>query len=155
MEEDRLEFEHAGLKCLIFRMPIMGHLCGYVGITQEHPWYGKQYSQCLKGCKGKASKYFKRHDIRTYDCTWGEDSHPSPECLISVHGGLTFSGEGGGEIWLSGYWWFGFDAAHYGDMVPKICSKDGIYRDMEYMRHETERLAEQLAAITLGDNDGS
>lgn len=37
---------------------------------------------------------------------------------VECHGGLTFSGEGGGEkceSWPEGYHWFGWDYAHCGD----------------------------------------
>lgn len=36
-----------GLDCMILRNR-MGTLCGYVGIPKEHPWYGIDYSGCLK-----------------------------------------------------------------------------------------------------------
>lgn len=34
---------------------------------------------------------------------------------IEVHGGLTFSAKGDGNIWPENYWWFGWDYAHAGD----------------------------------------
>jgi hypothetical protein len=34
---------------------------------------------------------------------------------IDCHGGLTFAKEGDGEKWPTGYWWYGWDYAHYGD----------------------------------------
>ena len=38
---------------------------------------------------------------------------------VDCHGGLTFSRAGGGEgmPWPDGYWWIGWDYAHYGDRV--------------------------------------
>lgn len=65
---------------------------------------------------------------------------------IRVHGGLTFSGELPGR---SG-WWIGFDAAHYGDVLPLVAEEHGIqpgqkYRDIPYMVSEVTKLAEQVS----------
>jgi len=60
-----------------------------------------------------------------------------------VHGGLTFSGSWGGKD----LWWFGFDCAHCGDAVfykGKVEIAGEVYRDMNYVTKETERLAEWL-----------
>lgn len=40
-EPDRIEWEHAGLPCLMERNSFSGHWCGYVGVALGHPWYGK------------------------------------------------------------------------------------------------------------------
>ena len=74
---------------------------------------------------------------------------------FNVHGGLTFS-----DIWewfqLEDVWWFGFDTAHGGDLIPqritdpifaKIYSNSNmqrIYRDMEYVTKEVNSLAKQI-----------
>ena len=43
-EPDKRQWPDAatGLPCLIVRGPA-GALCGYVGVTQGHPWFGKGY----------------------------------------------------------------------------------------------------------------
>jgi len=51
-------------------------------------------------------------------------------------------------------WWFGFDCSHAFDVSPGLeaiivhFSPDhaplGTYKDLEYVKQETERLAEQL-----------
>lgn len=43
-EPNRKEWEHAGFKCVINRTSHSGALCGYVGIPEEHPAYGKDYN---------------------------------------------------------------------------------------------------------------
>lgn len=50
-EPDRLEWvdETTGYTALIVRTR-MGNLCGYVGVSEGHPWYGKNYGDCLQGC---------------------------------------------------------------------------------------------------------
>lgn len=146
-EPDREEFEHAGLRCLILRHDEMKHLCGYVGVPKNHPWYGIDYNQCLRGCEGKPS--FISPSIINYPCTW-ESDHESPEKLIDVHGGLTFSGMGDGKQRPAGYWWFGFDCAHAWDVVPNLkipYLTEEAYRNFAYVRAEIKRLAEQLAKV--------
>ena len=36
--------EATGLPCLVKRSPHIGNLCGYVGVSEGHPWFGKHYS---------------------------------------------------------------------------------------------------------------
>lgn len=68
---------------------------------------------------------------------------------VEVHGGLTFSGQGG--RWDKHYWWIGFDCAHAGDLMPgadipgRITNRwDLSYRNIEYVKNELKHLAEQL-----------
>jgi len=39
-DEDRWEDEATGLPCQILRQPVLGHLCGYVGVPKGHPQHG-------------------------------------------------------------------------------------------------------------------
>lgn len=67
----------------------------------------------------------------------------------TVHGGLTFSGRGDGDRREANYWWIGFYCDRPGDMVPSrpYADRGGeVYRDIDYVRQETRKLAEQLAA---------
>lgn len=72
-EPDKVQWvdEATGLDCLLVRGP-HGSWCGYVGVTESHPWFGVDYSGCPQQCS--------------------EDwcSH-RPESRVEVHGGLTFS----------------------------------------------------------------
>ena len=65
---------------------------------------------------------------------------------VDVHGGLTFSDQEG-DAWV-----FGFDCAHFGDLVPSTLAHDfgigDVYRDMEYVTAETKSLAEQLQVLS-------
>lgn len=124
-EPDRLEFEHAEMKCLILRAQEAGNLCGYVGLPPGHPAYGLDFY-----------KIHKKHHI-------------------AVHGGLTFAEEGDGDRWPLGYWWVGFDCAHPGDLVPGLYrlspsqKRYNEYRDIDYVTRETKALAEQLFLIRI------
>lgn len=147
-EPDKAQWVDAatGLDCLIVRNP-GGALCGYVGLPPQHPWHGKGYSECLMR-----------------DCTDEFCYEHSPDGRARVHGGLTFSAAcstGGDEsrgichVPLAGrphdVWWFGFDCAHSGDLMPSYDhlypQPSAVYRDVEYVRGQCADLARQLAAV--------
>jgi hypothetical protein len=141
-EPDRVEFKHVGLPCLMVRGP-MGSWCGYVAVSPGHPFHGKDYD--------------------------------TPD--VEAHGGLTYASQCAGHICHvpepgepDDVWWFGFDTGHCWDIMPAMSARlkqlkvelpsfpphtgnplDGItqYRDMNYVRAEVERLAEQLAKVNL------
>jgi len=126
---------------VIIKHPQMGHLCGYVGVPAEHPWYKMKYNQCLEGCEGEPNSLDPT--ITTWHC-----SHDTPECLIDVHGGLTYSGMGDDEYLPAGYWWFGFDCAHAWDLIPGLPNlSGGSYKDKDYVERECRSLAQQLAKV--------
>ena len=43
-EPDLLEFRVFGFECHAKRHDSMGHLCGYIEVDADHPWYGKDYN---------------------------------------------------------------------------------------------------------------
>lgn len=125
-EPDREEFQHAGFACLLHRGGAYGAWCGYVGLPPSHTLHGKDYDAA---------------------------NERLPD---GVHGGLTYAEECAGAICHvpapgdpEHLWWFGFDCAHYLDRWPGHWSRAdyGEYRDIAYVREETKRLAEQLAAM--------
>ena len=125
-EPNREEFNYAGLDCLIVRHPEMGHLCGYVAVGEGHPCYSRGY------------------DYLPYD-----DLFP-----VSVHGGLTYSREGDGEYQPKGYWWLGFDCAHFNDIIPFMpgpLSQHGSYKNFNFIRQEIKELADQLKTLDFID----
>lgn len=141
-EPDRVDFEHAGFACLLHRGP-MGQWCGYVGVPATHPAYAKPYSDVDVDVHGGLT-YANR-------CQGAICHVPKPGMSDDV-------------------WWLGFDCAHAGDFTPHTNKYHGAYpwplkpydhaeamaavdrwevekyRTVEYVRTETERLAEQLAA---------
>ena len=125
-EPDKMQYldQATGLPCLIVRNN-SGALCGYVGVSQTHLLHNKYYT----------------------------------EVDVDVHGGLTFSSacqitddpsEGICHLTEPGdsdnIWWFGFDCAHYNDLVPNFPNntQHEVYRDIAYVKKEIERLAKQL-----------
>ena len=147
-EPDKIQWQdkETGLPCLIVRNKL-GALCGYVGISAGHPLFEVAYSGCClreNKCKG----YYCDH---------------SPESSIYVHGGLTFAdfchphenGRGICHIPSPGepdhVWWFGFDCAHSGDIVPGMIKYDlyeayADYRTISYVQDQCRQLAIQLKA---------
>lgn len=71
---------------------------------------------------------------------------------LQVHGGLTFSGCLRNRKMKRGHW-FGFDCAHWCDLVPGLMhhsfyvpDSTSVYRDIAYVREECTSLAAQLSA---------
>lgn len=118
-EPDRVDFEHAGYACMILRNG-SGALCGYVGVDETHPDFGKHYNDLP----------FSVHGGLTYsDLCSGHICHvPKPGMPDRV-------------------WWLGFDCNHYDDFAPGSpiwARMSGVYRDIAYVTQETKSLAEQL-----------
>lgn len=169
-EPDKLQWRtEAGLPGLIVRGG-GGALCGYAAVTDTHPWYGRDYSECT---------------AHGFGCTAAWDDQHTPESVIDVHGGLTYAAACGDRICHvpepgepDNVWWFGFDTAHADDFRPQDAkyarqmqesyhvlssrTDEGVpvhitstitgrrfahtdyYRDVAYVRAEVERLASQL-----------
>lgn len=108
-------YDEDGYKCMIRKIPL-GVYCGYVGVTEEHPYYGQDIMGGLFGFLGE-----------------GE---------LRVHGGVTYCD----KMPESDHWWIGFDCAHFGDYVPGLGSiaDDGVFRDIPYVKREITRLVEQI-----------
>lgn len=165
-------FEHEGLKCVVV-MTSMGHRCGYVGISTEHPLYGKHYSDkseylFMKDIENEPIG--KRSPISLLSMAFPEMSDNARiDYYFDVHGGITYS-SGQGEYPIeSNLWWFGFDCAHcddgkdldkafeYGlidqlryDSLLEIDRKFPTYgavRSLEYCEDECRSLAKQLSKI--------
>lgn len=135
--------EATGLDAMALRNG-SGNWCGYVGLPESHPWYGKGYGECLEQC----------------DEDWCYEH--TPEGRINVHGGLTFSAacndnapdhtqaichlaDDGRKVW-----WFGFDTSHAGDKSLYDYRNDwhgDTYRDLPYVTTEVQNLAGQLAGV--------
>jgi hypothetical protein len=150
-EPDKVQWvdEATGLDCLAVRNENFGSWCGYVGVSEHHPAFGKGYD-----------------DVDEYDSDAGAQA-------ISVHGGLTFAGlcmepregEPNHGICHVAYpgrpdkvWWLGFDCAHAFDAMPASAARWGkvtlaasgrpdTYRTLDYVREECRALAGQLAAM--------
>lgn len=136
-EPDKMQWwdaEH-GLPCLIVRNRY-GSLCGYVGVSPGHPWYGKHYDKV--------------------------DVHGDG---VEVHGGLTFADGCSHGEWENSIchivpagqpdntFWLGFDCGHAWDIAPGMSWRLGlppaedVYRDWAYVTQEVKNLAAQAAKV--------
>lgn len=134
-EPDKRQWMDAetGYPCLILRVGSHGALCGYVGVSEGHPFFEKDYDEvhCM------------------------ED--------IDVHGGLTYADfcrseteEAVSVCHVAGpgephrVWWLGFDCVHHCDLAPAHDANHrrttNIYRDMDYVTRQVEQLARQFKA---------
>lgn len=143
------------LDCMINRNR-MGALCGYVGVDPTHRLHGLEYHEHVKNCPhAVASPYMRGPKF----CACEE---PTPERIIEVHGGLTFSGscmesedpaEGICHVPEPGrshdIWWFGFDCGHAWDLSPRLQAE----LDAIIPNRETERMMREAinAANNIGD----
>lgn len=141
--------EATNLDCLVVRAGSGGHLCGYVGVPEGHPWHGRGYSECT----------------RTPPCEDGWCEH-SPDGQTNAHGGITYASACSGRICHHApgrpepVWWFGFDCAHCDDIGPAMEARMAHlqlpnfrgdrreYRTLAYVQSECAKLAAQLAAVT-------
>lgn len=111
-----------GYPCML-RSTVLGHLCGYVRVPHDHPWYRRYYTGLVE---------------RRIDVHGGVTFAGTPLRL-----------NGGG---LRGHW-FGFDCAHLNDfvpaldLVPKKRPFQPVYRDADYVAAECVRMAYQLWSV--------
>lgn len=144
-EPDRVEWRHKGLPCLMARGPsFSGHWCGYVAVPPGHPYHGKHYDT---------------PDVRVHGGLTYADKCSGHVCHVPKPGEP------------DDVWWFGFDCAHSGDLSPAMRARylhvgypfdsepynhkkalastafTDVYRDLDYVRAQTNRLAKQLAAV--------
>lgn len=118
-----------GLPCLLVRGP-GGHLCGYVGVPADHPWYEKDYDAVDVEVHGGLT--FADH------CSPGEPEH-----------GICHIVEPGED---DRPWWLGFGCAHLGDLSPKWArpherdhsDQRDRYRSAQYVANECASLARQV-----------
>lgn len=121
--------EPTNLDCLIVRAGL-GHLCGYVGVPEGHPWHGVDYLHLAVLGEGH-----------------------------SVHGSLTYSARCGGSVChdVKGrpepVWWLGFDCGHSGDYAPGMDGRrwptgpdSGSYRNVQYVQDQISALRKAVTA---------
>jgi len=127
-EPDRLDFIVAGFSCFVLRN-LQGAWCGYVGVPESHPYFGKDYNDV--------------DVVVHHGLTYAGKCSP-PICHVPSAG------------LPDNVWWLGFDCHHYLDFAPGMARYDrGIYRDIRYARQQTELLAVQLAGSQTPSQDSN
>lgn len=126
-EPDKVQWEdpETKLPCLAVRNKNLGHWCGYVGVAEKHPLYGRPYNDYE----------LEIHGGLTFSgpCTEADPEHgichmPSPGESDNV-------------------WWIGFDCAHGHDTMPNLKTPlfpEQEYRTIDYVKTECAGLAKQL-----------
>lgn len=155
-EPDRVNFVTTnGMDAAIIRARHSGALCGYVGVSVAHPWFGKDYSDSVIPSDEQLAAPVDTDKLSVISLFLAAMSGDNPsdgariDCVMQVHGGLTYSNAGIADFGEDrSLWYFGFDCSHYRDLSPAMPSmfQDGEYRDIDYVRAEIESLALQLAA---------
>jgi len=149
-------FKHEGLYCCILRMGYGGNLNGYIAVPEEHPLYGKSYSDTVTVANIEEVPFNGNYLgllVNASD-TDRADNEISIDMALNVHGGITYS-KGSlacidGDL-LGKLWWYGFDTAHCDDIRPYQTDIDrqydtgGEYRDYSYVEQQCKQLAEQLS----------
>lgn len=140
-EPNRVEWEHAGMTCLALRHPQMGHWCGYVGLRPGHKYYGIPESyRDLEDEEGER--------VTEAVCAYN---------LSHGHGGVTYGRFCEGIVCHivdnedERLYWLGFDCAHAGDLSPSrdnMMGFDDTYKDIEYVKSEVNKMAEELAELS-------
>lgn len=137
-EPDKVQWPDAdtGLPCLAVRNPRSGHWCGYVGVSEEHPWHGKGYEEVTAEAHGGLTFADK--------CRPGEDESRGI-CHVPAPGEPDH------------VWWFGFDCAHFCDRSPLEEAyaqtrgypfqrmADETYKTLDYVKRECNLLALQIS----------
>lgn len=142
-EPDKIQYvdEETGLSCLIKRNHY-GALCGYVGVPNNHPYYGVSYQDVDADVHGGLTYSDK--------CQDGDEAHSI--CHIPAPGEP------------DDVWWLGFDCGHASDLSPALQSQMnqfGIewppsssretYKPVGYVREENAFLARQLKKAEDGE----
>lgn len=129
VEPDKKQWQDqaTGFPCLIVRNS-RGALCGYVGVSESHPMFKRDYGDPSVSVHGGL----------TYAdfCQDGANEAKSICHLTDDHKPV---------------WWFGFDCMHAWDIAPGMRmgfrAGDEEYRDFRYVTEQVESLARQLAEM--------
>lgn len=134
-EPDLCSWERYDSPCLALRDMSTGIWKGFVGLTEEHSFYEQSISDLLKN-----------PDLM--------------EIFFSVYGGISGAGRLPAKFkeFAKNYWWLGIETSHGADLMPllkmegadpevaKLMSAQ-TYKDLPFIRRETNRLARYLSKI--------
>lgn len=138
-EPNRIEGKMHGFDFLMHRNKV-GSWCGYVGIPEGHPAFGKDYEDI---------------DVEVHGGLTYANACRAPICHIADN--------------KTSIWWLGFDCSHAGDVMPSVIGycKSGLlppslrmpseilgmtetYKNVAYVKAEIDSLAKQLAEMKKG-----
>ena len=139
-EPDLCSWDHK-LPCLAIRDMAMGVWKGFVGVDEDHPYWNTSIDDLLK-------------------------LPEAMEIFFAVYGGLSGAGRLPTKYkeFAKSLWWIGIETTHGGDLMP-LLKLDGndpdaakltstqTYKDLRFIRRETNKLASLLAKIQHDTND--
>ena len=152
-EPDRVDWVFEGMMCRAERQDNRGHLCGYIGVPPGHPTHGHGYDD-------DETNYIEIHGGVTFGNHFNAGDEDEQFAELLRH----WEQEGFDTVSPGEIWWIGFDCTHaydYSDMASgddslfgKAMAKAGypigdpneheVYRNINYVIAETEKLARQL-----------
>ena len=172
--------EATGLDCLIVRNG-SGALCGYVGVAPEHPLHGVDYDDdaCPRfdvhggltfadSCTEPTRELWNRVRMAVRAQQGEARRYPQGDSARRAKTMTPFMADDSYEAWRehaqgtlichvpepgrpANVWWFGFDCAHLGDVMPGCIERglcdayENLYRSIDYVTREVASLARQLA----------
>jgi hypothetical protein len=157
-ESDYEEWTYKGLLCLAVRHSTLLHWCAYVGVPKSNPLHGIQYSDRIESLRAMWEKR-KEQPIGEHpsmavmlQLLCGEHfNDPTMDKIVDVHGGITFASPHFASSDPS-LWFFGFDCGHCNDVSPYMQKYEHMrgssYRTIQYVKQQTEHMADQIIAIT-------
>lgn len=147
-----LQWEHAGLHCLILFHELTGCFNGYVGVTKGHPYFGKDYHE-------EGIENLEVHGGVTFTGTWVDvedglwyigfdtahamDVTPAIDALLPPHLKIRHTEPGTAEEMVK-------NATQFYKETKKDMEVDPFrptYKREGYVKNECERLAEQLSEV--------
>jgi hypothetical protein len=136
-EPDKVQWQDpTGMPCLAVRNQAMGNWCGYVGVTQDHPFFGLDYHD--------EKVDVEVHGGLTFCGACSENDKEDGICHRPDPGEPDH------------VWWLGFDCGHAFDLSPGLVATlksygtdmgkfpGDVYRDLAYVKRECAELAKQL-----------
>ena len=149
-EPDRLEWEHAGLPCLAVRNLRFGFWCGYAAVPLGHPLHGKRYDDVdvdvhggltyANACEGHichVPKPGQPDDVWWFGFDCGHFGDYAPGIAATLR-----------QVDPDRRTYDHARAVASADAMPDNLRHIGvieIFRTLDYVQAETNRLAEQLA----------
>lgn len=155
-EPDRVDFLHAGFSCLLLRHTFHGHFCAYVGVPREHPLYGRPHEELSGGldvhqgvnyaasCEGYVCHVpapGMPDEVWWIGCDFGRTFDLSPGRVARFREAQRMAVEAGAP------WASSFDSIIETETNGDEFFPRPVYRALPYVRHQCERLAEQLARL--------
>jgi hypothetical protein len=139
-----MNWKQHGFDCQIIRHR-SGHWCGYVGVPESHPLYGKGYGEYIDTQDWMVEQRSNAFAPIPLLCHAGRGvTNQLPiDLALDVHGGITFSGVAYWPEAEGALWYFGFDCAHCDSPAPD---------DGEFATDQCNQLAGQLwTGFSLGE----